>query len=54
MPLTKRMVGYCDPLSVAPGEAVSFFVSCDPAITEFRAELVMPRAGAAGVGGRWS
>jgi N,N-dimethylformamidase beta subunit-like, C-terminal len=48
MPLTKRIVGYCDPLSAAPGEEVSFFVSCDPVITEFRAELVMPRAGGRG------
>ncbi len=48
MPLTKRMVGYCDPLSAGPGEEVSFFVSCDPAITDFRAELVMPRAGGVG------
>jgi hypothetical protein len=48
MPLTKRMVGYCDPLSASPGEEISFFVSCDPAITEFHAELVMPRAGAPG------
>jgi N,N-dimethylformamidase len=48
MPLTKRIVGYCDPLSAAPGEEVSFFVSCDPAITEFHADLVMPRAGGPG------
>jgi hypothetical protein len=47
-PLTKRIVGYCDPLSAAPGDEVSFFVSCDPAITEFHAELVMPQAGAPG------
>jgi len=48
MPLTKRIVGYCDPLSAAPGDEVSFFVSCDPAITEFGTELIMPRAGAPG------
>lgn len=48
MPLTKRMTGYCDPLSAGPGEEVRFFVSCDPAVTEFEADLVMPRAGEPG------
>jgi N,N-dimethylformamidase len=29
-PLIKRITGYCDPLSAAPGEEVRFYVSCAP------------------------
>src|SRR5215469_13873398 len=44
----KRIVGYCDPLSVIPGEEIRFFLSCDPSIAAFRADLVRPRAGGPG------
>ena len=46
LPLAKRIIGYCDPLSVAPGQEVRVFVSCDPAIPSYQAELVRFRAGA--------
>ena len=48
LPLAKRIIGYCDPLSAAPGEQVRFFVSCDPAISSVRADLVRLRAGRPG------
>lgn len=53
LPLAKRIVGYCDPLSVAPGQEVRVFVSCDPAIPSYQAELVRFRAatGRAAAGG---
>jgi N,N-dimethylformamidase len=44
LPLAKRIIGYCDPLSVAPGQEVRVFVSCDPAIASYQAELVRFRA----------
>ena len=47
LPLAKRIIGYCDPLSAAPGQEVRVFVSCDPAITSYQAELVRFRATAA-------
>lgn len=46
LPLAKRIIGYCDPLSVAPGQEVRVFVSCDPAVPSYQAELVRFRAGA--------
>jgi N,N-dimethylformamidase len=48
LPLAKRIIGYCDPLSAAPGEDVRFFVSCEPDLTEFAADLVRLRAGSPG------
>ena len=48
LPLAKRIIGYCDPLSAAPGQEVRVFVSCDPAITSYQAELVRFRATAGG------
>jgi N,N-dimethylformamidase len=48
LPLAKRIIGYCDPLSVTPGQEVRVFVSCDPAITSYQAELVRFRATAGG------
>jgi N,N-dimethylformamidase len=48
LPLAKRIIGYCDPLSAAPGEEVRFFVSCEPDLTEFAADLVRLRAGSPG------
>jgi len=44
----KRIVGYCDPLSVTPGEEIRFFLSSDPGLGEFQADLVRPRAGGPG------
>ena len=46
LPLAKRIIGYCDPLSVAPGQEVRVFVSCDPSIASYQAELVRFRAAA--------
>ncbi|HEY7143543.1 MAG TPA: N,N-dimethylformamidase beta subunit family domain-containing protein [Streptosporangiaceae bacterium] len=46
--LAKRIIGYCDPLSAAPGEQVSFYVSCAPGIGQYQAELVRLRAGPPG------
>ena len=34
-----RILGYCDPLSVAPGETIRFMVSCE-GHEAFRADLV--------------
>ena len=34
-----RTRGYCDPLSVSPGETIRFYVSCDDA-GEYRADIV--------------
>jgi N,N-dimethylformamidase len=48
LPLAKRIIGYCDPLSAAPGEQVSFFVSCEPGISSVQADLVRLRAGPPG------
>ena len=48
LPLAKRIIGYCDPLSAAPGEQVRFFVSCEPGIGSVRADLVRLRAGPPG------
>jgi hypothetical protein len=48
LPLAKRIIGYCDPLSAAPGEQVRFFVSCKPGISSVRADLVRLRAGPPG------
>src|ERR1700722_12383458 len=48
LPLAKRIIGYCDPLSVAPGQEVRVFVSCAPAIASYQAELVRFRATAGG------
>ena len=50
LPLAKRIIGYCDPLSVAPGQEVRVFVSCDPAIPSYQAELVRFRAAAGRAG----
>jgi N,N-dimethylformamidase len=47
-PLAKRIIGYCDPLSAAPGDQVRFFVSCSQEVSEYKTELVRPRAGAPG------
>ena len=46
LPLAKRIIGYCDPLSAAPGQEVRVFVSCDPALASYQAELVRFRAAA--------
>lgn len=46
LPLASQIVGYCDPLSAAPGEQVRFFVSCEPGIDSYDAELVRIRAAA--------
>ena len=48
LPLAKQIVGYCDPLSAAPGDDVRFFVSCEPGITSYQADLVRLRAGPPG------
>jgi N,N-dimethylformamidase len=48
LPLAKRIIGYCDPLSAAPGEQVRFYVSCAPGIGSFLADLVRLRAGPPG------
>jgi N,N-dimethylformamidase len=54
LPLAKRIIGYCDPLSAAPGQEVRVFVSCDPALTQYQAELVRLRApGTAGQAPAW-
>ena len=42
-----RLLGYCDPWSVAPGEQVRFMVSCEGA-THYRADLVRLRSARAG------
>ena len=36
----KNIVGYTDPLSVAPGETVRFMVSCEAGVKRYRAGLV--------------
>ena len=36
---TKRIVGYADQISVAPGQTVAFKVSCDPGIKDYRARI---------------
>jgi N,N-dimethylformamidase len=46
--LSKKILGYSDPLSVAPGEPITFYVSCSPDLTSYEAELVRLRAGAPG------
>ena len=40
LPATKRLLGYCDPLSVAPGESLTFHVSGDPALGSYALDVV--------------
>lgn len=48
LPQASQITGYCDPLSAAPGEQVRFFVSCEPGIDGYDAELVRIRSAAPG------
>ena len=38
--MTKAIIGYTDPLSVAPAESLRCYVSCDPNVSSFNAEIV--------------
>ena len=38
--MDKKIVGYADEVSVAPGERIRFMVSCEPGISRYRAEIV--------------
>ncbi len=38
--MSKKIVGYADGLSAAPGETVRFMVSCDPSISHYEARIV--------------
>lgn len=40
LPLTKRMLGYCEPQSASPGDRVGFHVSCTGDVGSYRASLV--------------
>ena len=43
--MTKRILGYSDEISVAPGGRIRFMVSCEPGIDRYRAEIVRMRSG---------
>jgi N,N-dimethylformamidase len=45
------MIGYCDPLSVAPGERIRFMVSCAPEVARYQANIVRMISGDAQPGG---
>ena len=49
--MTKKIVGYTDVLSVAPGEAVRFMVSCDPSLTHYETSIVRMLSGDSQPGG---
>ena len=38
--MEKKIVGYADRISVAPGERIRFMVSCEPEVSSYRAEIV--------------
>lgn len=48
LPMAAQITGYCDPLSAAPGDQVRFFVSCEPGLGEYQADLVRIRAAGPG------
>ena len=38
--MEKKIVGYADRMSVAPGERIRFMVSCEPGVSEYRTDIV--------------
>ena len=38
--LEKKIAGYSDEISVAPGERIRFMVSCEPGVDRYRADIV--------------
>ena len=38
--MDKKIVGYADRISVAPGERIRFMVSCEPEVSSYRADIV--------------
>ena len=38
--LEKKIAGYSDEISVAPGERIRFMVSCEPGIDRYQADIV--------------
>ena len=38
--MNKKIVGYCDPLSMRPGERVRFMVSCEPGVDSYQRDFV--------------
>ncbi len=38
--MEKKIVGYADQISVAPGERIRFMVSCEPDVSSYRAQFV--------------
>ena len=36
----KKVIGYADRMSVAPGERIRFMVSCEPGVSSYRADIV--------------
>ena len=49
--MDKKIVGYADEISVAPGERIRFMVSCEPEISRYRAEIVRLLSGDTQPGG---
>ena len=38
--MDKKIIGYADQMSVAPGERIRFMVSCEPGVSSYRADIV--------------
>ena len=49
--MEKKIVGYADRMSVAPGERIRFMVSCEPDISGYRTEIVRLLSGDTQPGG---
>ena len=49
--MTRKILGYSDELSVAPGGRIRFMVSCEPGVERYRAEIVRMRSGDVQPGG---
>ena len=49
--MDKKIIGYADQVSVAPGERIRFMVSCEPGVTRYRADIVRLLSGDAQPGG---
>ena len=49
--MDKKIVGYADEVSVAPGERIRFMVSCEPEVSRYRADFVRLLSGDTQPGG---